>query len=323
MANARHDFAQALDRAHEAEKADPFDATARGVEDDALTQLGDYAGARQAAQKMLDLAPGIPSFTRASYHLEMAGDVKAAEQALERALSEASQPADIAYCRRYLGELAFNEGDPAQALRHYRAGLKADPTDASLIAGRARALVATGDLDAARADYITVVARLPLPQYLLEYAELLQLMHRPDEAQQQFALIDAQTRLQATNGVVDDLMASQVAADHGSPAEAVRHARAEWSRRKSVLVADALAWALHRAGNDQEAQRYTQIAGRLGWRNATFSYHRGMIELALGDRTAARTHLELALRINPYFSPAGAQQARSTIEKLKSQNGGR
>jgi tetratricopeptide (TPR) repeat protein len=317
LANARHDFAQARDWARKAEAADPFDATARGVEDDALTQLGDYAGARLAAQKMLDLVPGIPSFTRASYHYEMAGNPSSARHALEQALGEASQPSDISYCRYYLGELAFNEGDPAQALREYRAGLAVDPDNGQLLAGRAKARAATGDLEGAQADYAVVVARLPLAQYLLEYAELLQMMGREPESRQQLDLIGVEDRLMAANGVVDDLTASQVAADHGTPDDAVRHAKAEWSRRKSVLVADALAWALHRAGNDDEARKYAITAGRLGWRNATFSYHRGMIEMALGNRAAARQYLTKALDINPHFSLVQAVKAKSALKSLK------
>ncbi len=317
LANARHDFAEARDWAEKAEEIDPFDAIARGVEDDALTQLGDYAGARRAAQKMLDLAPGIPSFTRASYHYEMAGDPVSARQALQRALSEASRASDISYCRTYLGELALNEGDPAQALREYRAGLAVDPDNVQLLAGRAKARAATGDLDGARADYDVVVARLPLAQYLIEYAELLQVMGDETGSRQQLDLIGVEDRLMAANGVVDDLTASQVAADHGSPADAVRHAEDEWSRRKSVLVADALGWALHRSGDDGQARRYAITAGRLGWRNATFSYHRGMIELALGNRSAARRYLTEALDINPHFSLVQAPKARSALTSLK------
>ena len=56
-------------------------------------------------------------------------------------------------------------------------------------------------------------------------------------------------------------------------------------------VADALAWALHRAGRSAEAARYAVRAGRLGGRHALFAYHRGEIEHALGRTDAARTHL--------------------------------
>ncbi|MGW5686890.1 hypothetical protein, partial [Nonomuraea sp. NPDC003754] len=53
--------------------------------------------------------------------------------------------------------------------------------------------------------------------------------------------------------VRDDLTWAEFEADHGSPAKAVAHARAEYARHPNLTAADALAWALHRAGRDREA----------------------------------------------------------------------
>jgi tetratricopeptide (TPR) repeat protein len=311
LANARHDFSEALTWARKASAINAFDATVHGVEDDALTQLGDYPGAARAAQKMLDLQPGVPAFTRASYHFELGGDVKKARWALDRALAEATEPSDIAYCRYYLGELAFNEGDPKAALTQYELGLSADPASDALLAGRAKAQAALGRWTAAVHDYARVIARVPQAQYVLENAELL--MSLGHDATEQFTLLSAEQKLLAANGVVDDLMTATVEADHGSASVAVRHAEAEWRRRKSVLVADALGWALHRAGRDREALRYARHANRLDWRNATFRFHLGMIELSLGRRAQAHQNLAAALKINPYFSVLQAPVARRAL----------
>lgn len=314
--NAQHRFAEALEQGRAAAALDPYDGTVQGVLDDALTQLGDDERATAAAQRMLDLQPGIASFARASYHFEQHGQVAQARAALERALSEADSPADIAFCRLYLGELAFNGGDPAGALREYQAGLVADPGHDPLVAGRAKALAALGRTDEARRDYVTAISRVPQPQYVLEYAELLESLGHRDEARQQWTLLTTEQKLLAANGVQDDLLTAVVAADHGAPADALKAAWAEWGRRKHVLVADALAWALHRAGRDREALRYAEVAERLGWHNATFSYHRGMIELGLGRRAAAGKHLREALDLNPYFSVQQAPLARKALSTL-------
>lgn len=53
-------------------------------------------------------------------------------------------------------------------------------------------------------------------------------------------------------------------------------------------TADALAWALHVNGRDAEALPYAHRATATGYRNAAFLYHRGVIELATGHRTAGR-----------------------------------
>lgn len=67
LANARHDFAAARDWATRALTVNPYSATGYAVRADALTQLGDYPGATAAAQRALDLRPGVSTFTRASY----------------------------------------------------------------------------------------------------------------------------------------------------------------------------------------------------------------------------------------------------------------
>ena len=67
LANARHDFAAAADLGERAVAINPYSATAWGVLTDARIQLGDYPAASEAVRQMLDLQPGMASFTRASY----------------------------------------------------------------------------------------------------------------------------------------------------------------------------------------------------------------------------------------------------------------
>lgn len=78
-----------------------------------------------------------------------------------------------------------------------------------------------------------------------------------------------------------------------------------------------MAWALHVNGRDAEALTFADRAGALGWRNATFAYHRGMILASLGRRAQAEAQLAEALTINPYFSPLHAPRARATLADLK------
>lgn len=153
-------------------------------------------------------------------------------------------------------------------------------------------------------------------QYLVQYGEYLQSLGRPADARAQYALVATEQRLLAANGAGDDLAVAQLAADQGDPVTAVRAARAEWGRRHSVLVADALGWALHAAGRDAEALPYARAANRLGWRNATFLYHLGTVEAALGRTADARARLTLALRTNPHFSPVHAPLARAALDRL-------
>jgi tetratricopeptide (TPR) repeat protein len=314
LANARHDFTVARGYAERARAALPDTAEAHGVLADALTQLGLAAEATAAVQAMLDAEPSVPSFTRAAYDLEQRGDVAGARSALERALAAAVAPADIAFCRYHLGELAYDNGDLTGASDQYEQGLLVDPRDVMLNQGRAKVAAARGEVDSALAGYRDLVARSPLPQLVHEYANLLRVAGRGEEAARQYEVLDRQFQLLAASGGSDDLAASVVAADRGDAAGALRLASAEWGRRRHVTVADAMAWALHLNGRDAEALEYASLVASSGWRSATFAYHRGVILAALDDPSAAST-LDSALAVSPYFPEAGA--ARATLAGLR------
>jgi tetratricopeptide (TPR) repeat protein len=316
LANARHDFAAARHYAEDAVALNPASVEAYGVLADATTQLGDTAAATVAVQRMLDLRPGVASFTRASYELELHGRPDDARAAMQRALEAAIGRDELAFCRYHLGELAWGGGDVDEADAQYARGLAAVPGDPALLQGRAKVLAARGRTDEAIEGYRLLTERVPLPQYLLEYGELLESAGRADEARARYRLIADQQRLYAAQGSSDDLAAAQMAADHGDPAEAVGLAQAEWDRRRSVFTADALAWALHRAGRDADALPYAEEAAQLGRRDATTTFHRGMILAALGRTGEAIATLDEALRTNPRFSPLHAPVARQTLDEL-------
>jgi tetratricopeptide (TPR) repeat protein len=319
LAAARHDFARALIYADRALAANPYGMRAHAVRIDALVELGRYRQALAAARRADATRPGIPISTRVAYVLELHGRTAAARRVLERALESASDPGDVAYVATQLGELAWNSGDRAAAWRRFAAALRADPAYLAAMDGRARVRAARGDLAGATRDREYVASRLPLPAYLTALGELYQARGRADKAREQYSVVDAWVRIARTNGVSTDLETALFEADHGDRAAALRAARAERARRASVHVDDALAWALHVNGRDREALGYARQAGRTGYRNALFLYHRGMIEQALGLRTAARRSLAAALDLNPYFSALLAPRARATLARLGGQ----
>lgn len=318
LAAARHDFPAARELAERAIALNGFSASAHGVLTDALVELGDYERAFVVLQRMLDLRPAVPSYTRASYSFELRGDLAGARSALERALPIAVDPADAGFVHRYLGELAFNQGDLDEAERQFAAGLSRAPNYTPLLAGRARVAAARGEVDAALRDWNDVVARLPEPGYLTELGDLYASLGRDDEAQAQYAVVQTIEKLFVAAGADLDVEQALFAADHGDPAGALRSAEQAWQTRRSVHTADAYAWALHVNGRSAQALELSAQAQRLGTRNALFDYHRGMIELAVGERSAARESLTSALALNPHFSPLHAAQAQATLEQLGS-----
>ncbi|WP_155055474.1 tetratricopeptide repeat protein [Streptomyces blattellae] len=320
LAAARHDFGDALSYADRALKQNPYNERALSSRVDALVELGRYADASKAADTADSRRPGIPVFSRYAYVRELRGDVRTAQRVLEQALNSATAPGDVAYVATQLGQLAWNQGDYETALEHFGRALAADEEYLPALEGRARAQAASGDRAGAIKGMEQVVARYPLPGPLVVLGELYEARGADGDrakANDQYALVDAWTALARANGVNADLDTALAAADHGDAESALRAARAEWDRRQTVHTADALAWALHRNGRDEEALAYARRATATGYRNAAFLYHRGMIEQATGNAEDARSSLTSALELNPAFSPLGAREARTALKDLE------
>ena len=317
LANARHDFAAGLRFADEAIGHDGSNAQAAAIRGDALVELGRYEDAFSAYQRAVELAPGLASYTRAAYALDLQGDVAGAARSLELALGDAFTPQDLAFANFSLGELAWNRGDLEGARRHYTRAAGADPTALGPKAGLARAAAASGSVDDAIARWREVVERGPLPEYVAELVNLYQVTGRAAEAQQQLDLLGAQRALLTANGVNGDLELALFSADHRVDLDqGLAAAQAEWVRRKSIHAADALAWQLHAHGRHVEALVLADQALRLGTPSALFHFHRGMIHQAIGDRAAARRDLTRALAINPHFSALHAPAAHEVLAGL-------
>jgi Flp pilus assembly protein TadD len=86
-----------------------------------------------------------------------------------------------------------------------------------------------------------------------------------------------------------------------------------WRRAPSVRSADALGWALTRAGRPRRGLAWARRALRLGSRDPLFHFHAGMAARAVGREDLARRELRRALSLNPGFSPWLARQAREAL----------
>jgi tetratricopeptide (TPR) repeat protein len=242
LAGSRHDFARSRDLALLAVEVDPYDSTARGVLADAQLELGEYDAAAATLQEMVDLRPGVPSFTRMSYAFELRGETEQAQRLLQRALDMASTPADSAFCLYHLGRLSAGVGEHEVALQRYDEGLALVPDDVELLSGRATSLAALGrDTDAAE-TWAEVVQRRPQPGYLVEYAELLQSIGRGEEAADQLAVAETVRTLFDEAGVVPDIEVALHEADHGDPS-------GRWpSRKRTPSRAAACRWRTRSPG---------------------------------------------------------------------------
>jgi tetratricopeptide (TPR) repeat protein len=315
---SRHDFRGALRDALAARRAAPAVDKPFGVLVDALVELGRYRAAGTALQQMVDRRPDLAAYARVSYFRELHGDLRGAAAAMRLAVSAGSGTAEnTASVQALLGDLELARGRVDAAALAYRQALALVPRYAAADAGLARVEAARGDLPAAIRRLSGVVARLPLPQYVVALGETELAAGRRADARRDLALVGAEQRLLATNGVNTDVDLALFEADHGSPARAVALGRRAWAQAASVRSADALGWALTRAGRPREGLRWAHRALRLHSRDAMFLYHAGMTARAAGDRAATRAWLQRALATNPRFSPLYAPRAARALRGLE------
>ena len=317
LAAARHDFTGALGWGEQAREINPYNGNVYGVIGDAQIELGRYDDAFATFQHMVDIKPDLSSYARASYARELQGDVPGAIADMRLALDAAGTPEDRAFAASQLGDLSFNSGDLSGAGRYYAEAAASAQEYAPPRAGLARVAWASGDVDGAIEQFSDIVAGYPAPEYVIALGDLLTVAGRTQDASAQYATVRIEERLFAAAGVDVDLELALFDADHGNPSRAVTEATAEWHKRHSILVADALGWSLYKDGRADEALQYARFATQLGYRNALLYFHRGMIERAIGDLAGAQRDLGLARAINPHFSILYADTARQTLDALK------
>jgi len=315
LANTRHDFRRGLRLGLEARRSAPDLARPYTVIADAQIELGRYSAAERTIQRMLDLRPTLASYARASYYRELTGDLAGASQAMRLAVSAgAGSPENLAYVGALLGDLELARGRVDAAAGAYRQALSAGGGDyPPALAGLAKGDIARGRLAPAARRLRAASDLLPLTSSLTLLAEVELAAGRRAAGRRDLEVLRAQQRLQRSAGTVPDAELVVFEATHGDPRRAVALGRRVYRAAPSVRSADALGWALTRAGRGPDGLVWARRALRLGSRDPLFHFHAGMAARAAGEAGVARRELALALSLNPGFSPWLARQARKAL----------
>jgi tetratricopeptide (TPR) repeat protein len=318
LALARHEFRDGLRYAQRARRLGPELARPFSVLVDAQVELGRYAQAGRSLQQMIDLRPNLASYARVSYFRELHGDLAGATRAMSLAVSAGGGvPENIAYVQTLLGDLEAMRGQTRPARRAYAAALASVPGYVPALFSRAQLDAAGGRLQAAIRGYEDIVRRRPLPQYVIALGETQQAAGRRADARETFALVDAERRLLAANGVNTDVEIALFEADHGDRGRAVDLARRAWRAAPSVRSDDAVSWALTRSGRPSDGLAWARRAVKLGSRDPLILTRAGLTARAAGHDRAARRYLHRALQANPRFSVVWAPRARRALRSLR------
>jgi tetratricopeptide (TPR) repeat protein len=264
----RHEFQQALDLAMSLNREMPDDLLVYGLLTDAHVQLGNYEDAERACQWMLDLRPGnVPAFTRAAHLRELFGDIEGALELMTKAYERTSplEIEDRAWILTQIGQLELTAGRADVAERILDQALTLFPGYHYALAGLANVRTAQHrHADAAHLHERRYKAA-PHPENLFELAEALDRAGRRQEASAAFAKFEALALPESDTWDNANRELVFYYANHARrPADALRIARLEASRRKDLYTLDALAWALYVSGQHGAARANAQRALDIG-----------------------------------------------------------
>jgi Flp pilus assembly protein TadD len=286
-------------------------------------ELGEYDAARATLARIPPSASNDPAAetVRARYD-ELTGHVGAARRLL--AAATATSDADDttgaqprAWYHFRAGELDFESGDNAGAIREERAALRIFPTYNLALKDLAKFELANGD-DVAALDAATRGAAItPFPETLGYEADAALALGDAKRAAAVRDTIFAIERIGNAYGVNDRLLAIYYADHRLRPQDALKIARREARLRGDEIYAqDTLAWAAAMAGQWVEARRAIGAALRHGSADPLLSYHAAVIALHFGRAAEGRRELARALALNPHFHPVFADDARARLAAL-------
>jgi tetratricopeptide (TPR) repeat protein len=317
----KHEFRDALATAERLRAQLPNDPLVQGLIGDAALELGEYQRAEDAWQKMLELQPGLASYSRAAYLRELYGDLRGATALQTQAVQagSANDPEPLAWCLVQLGNVHFNQGRLEEAEAAYQKALAVFPQYHQAFPALARVRGAQQRYPEALALYRRAIETVPAPDTVAALGDLLALIGKTDEAEKQYALVEYIERVKETTQVMYNRQLALFYADHDRNLdEAITLAEAELSRRRDIYTYDTLAWAYYKSGRYTDAEKAMTQALRLDTQDALLFFHAGMIAHQLGKSAQAKEDLQRALTINPYFHPIQAKLAEHTLREIDS-----
>jgi tetratricopeptide (TPR) repeat protein len=318
-----HQFQEAKRLAQIAIAHAPYNAFSYGVLTDALIELGEYAEAVKACDRMLSIRPDLRSYARASYLRELHGDLDGAIAAMRLACDAGVAGQESrAWALYQLGMLYLQQGKADTAAYIFKGILEERPNYAYATAGLAQVNNAKKNYPEAIALLQQAYRIVPDHGFVEQLADLYRAAgdtRRADSTAQEVLKTFGQHEQDGWN--INREFAMFCANHNMNLAAGLKRAKSEYEARpNNIDVLETYAWVLYKNGHVQEAVPLIEKAMALNTRRATLSYHAGMIYYAANQREKARTHLQRSLAENLYLHPLYAAEAQQALEKIVTTN---
>ena len=313
-----HQFPEAKRLALQAIERNGYSAFAYGVLCDAHVELGEYAEAVEASDKMLAIRPDLRSYARASYLREIHGDPKGAVEAMEMA-ADAGAPGmeDRSWALYNLGTLFLNQGKLDTAAYIFNGILEERPNYPYALSGLASVRSAKGDYPGAIELLVKATRLSPEHLFVEQLSDIYLAMGSKAEAGTlERQALEAYRTHEQGGWNIDREYAAYCGNHDIDLAGALERAERDYkSRPNNIDANDTYAWLLYKNGRAGEAVPHAEAALRLGTEHPMVHYHAGMIYLAAGKGAEGARELRHAMKYNPHM---GAPYTAEAIKALAS-----
>lgn len=316
---AKHDFREALAEARRLYATDTTSASHAALLAEVELEVGDYASSAKHFASVTNDADKPSIAARLARWYEVTGKLSRAQSVLRSSAAIMAGTSDapreqLAWFHYRLGELYLRSGAFASADSAFRRALMALPNDYRALGGMAR-LAAAEERWADVVDYGSRAIAIQLDPATL--GTMSEAYAAQGDTAQARSFADAMAVAALGQPGAIHRAWGLFLLDHDRDVARVLHeARKDIVHRRDVYGYDLLAWAAYKAGRVVEAQRAANLALSQHTEDASISYHAGMIALAAGDTSRARTLLGGALALDPRFNPTQAPVARQTLDAL-------
>ncbi|MFN2432607.1 MAG: tetratricopeptide repeat protein [Gemmatimonadota bacterium] len=281
-----------------------------GLLGDALMEQGRLDEAVGPYQRMMDLKPGLQSYSRVAHLRWMKGDLGGAREVMAMAAQTGGSRdrEAVAWAWSRLALFHLQAGAEAEALRAADAALALREDYAPALLARGQILLSRGSV----AEAVTPLRRAaelnPLPEYQWALAEALAATGQAAQAR------PVEERLLREGAVSDPRTFAVYLATRGEQVEtALQLAREELQRRQDVFTLDALAWAQAAAGKTAEARATMERALAHGTQDARLFYHAGVIADMAERPQEARGWFEKADAIAQMLLPSERERVTERL----------
>lgn len=308
VAEARHDFQQAIRLARQAGNAEALSIVVTSN-----LAMGKIDEAARAAEILVRGGPGLTSYTLRSLVEVAQGEDEPAIIDLQRAIAseEPGEAGSSAWARTLLGRLHYRRGRLQQAAELYREALAILPQYPLALTNLAELEIRQGRSRLATQHLTEVVTVTRASPNIYDHVVLRGLARladlQGDHPRADALRRDAEARLRQdiTSGQFGHRRElARLLLERGRRediGEALALMEAEVHVRRDAETLEVLAWALSRADRLPQARQVMEEALRWGVRDARLFYRVGLIEQALGHRSQAQHFFLAAAQTDPTF----------------------